>query len=445
MTMECKSSSTATIKDTPENDGICPELRLLQSIAMQTSLGQTALKLVDNFLWTVEKCAEWSLPAQEVEDENGKSEFVRPLPWILFLPSLVMIRIIRMTMNVGAFVIGYPPVTPSVLVKFLQKSRMRLNDVKNSEAREKEDKDEKSSINETRRALMESIRLTLSSLSCLDTSKPSLSPPPTKIHVSNIFDSDAATITSEEKSVTESTDNTEKQRNLINHSESEENEEINDEDKDEETLEEKINRLALESSDEDEDFDPANCTVSSNESRDNSNKDSDSEVDEDGGNVSSAELCDLIEGSKRVMRGEKTEVENEIEKFQAAERAASQVFDQRLPAGESRDQVEERLLQRIDSPTCYTPDKSSEGDSIFYSPISSDNDMPKAPITEKCVSRDSLKTNEYANGDIHFITASMISETSSTSGGANHGAKRSANVSKYHKGKRTNHGNRRKK
>lgn len=55
---------------------------------------------------------------------------------------------------------------------------------------------------------------------------------------------------------------------------------------------------------------------------------------------------------------------------------------QRLPAGESRDQVEERLLQRIDSPTCYTPDKSSEGDSIFYSPISSDNDMPKAPITE---------------------------------------------------------------
>lgn len=55
---------------------------------------------------------------------------------------------------------------------------------------------------------------------------------------------------------------------------------------------------------------------------------------------------------------------------------------QRLPAEESRDKVEERLLQRIDSPTCYTPDKSSEGDSIFYSPINSDNDMPKAPITE---------------------------------------------------------------
>ncbi|XP_070171991.1 uncharacterized protein [Polyergus mexicanus] len=417
MTMECKSSSTATIKNTSENDGICPELRLLQSIAVQTSLGQTALKLVDSFLWTVEKCAEWSLPAQEVEDENGKSEFVRPLPWILFLPSLVMLRTMRMTMNVGAFIIGYPLVTPRALVKFLQKSRTRLNDIKNSETREKEDKDEKTSMNETRRALMKSIRLTLSSLSCLNTFKPSLSPSPTKIHVSNVFDSDAATTTSEEKSVTESTDNTEKQRNLISHSESEE---MNDKDEDEETLEEKINRLALESSDEDEDFDPANCTVSSNESRDNSNEDGDSEIDEDDGNVSSAELCDLIEGSKRVMRDAKTEVENEIEKLQAAERAASQVFDQRLPAGESRDKVEERLSQRIDSPTCYTPDKSSEGDSIFYSPISSDNDMPKAPITEK---------------------------TSKTFRGDNNGAveKRSANVSKCHKGKRTNYGNRRKK
>ncbi|KAL6428872.1 hypothetical protein ACFW04_008009 [Cataglyphis niger] len=418
MTMECKSSSTAKIKETPENDGICPELRLLQSIAMQTSLGQTALKLVDNFLWTVEKCAEWSLPIQEVEDENGKSsgksEFVRPLPWILFLPSLVMLRTMRMTVNIGAFVIGYPQVTPSALVKFLQKSRMRLNDIKNSGTREKQDKDEKSSMNETRRALVKSIRLTLSSLSCLDTSKPSLSPPPTKIHVSNVFDSDAATSTSEEKSVTESTDNTEKQRNLINHSESEE-------DEDEETLEEKIDRLALESSDEDEDFDPADCTVSSNESRDNSNEDDDSEIDENAGNVSSTELRDIIEDAKRVIRDKTTEMRNEIEKLQTAERAAAQVFDQRLPAGENRDKVEERLSQRIDSPTCYTPDRSSEGDSIFYSPLSSDNDMPKAPITEKA---------------------------SKTSGRANNGAvveKRSANVSKCHKGKRSSHGNRRKK
>jgi len=61
------------------------------------------------------------------------------------------------------------------------------------------------------------------------------------------------TTTSEEKSATESTD-AEKQGNLTSCSESEEGEE----NEEEETLKEKIDRLALESSDEDEDFDVSN-------------------------------------------------------------------------------------------------------------------------------------------------------------------------------------------
>lgn len=44
---------------------------------------------------------------------------------------------------------------------------------------------------EARKALIRSIRLTLSSLSCLDSSKPTPSPPPTKIHVSSVLDPDA--------------------------------------------------------------------------------------------------------------------------------------------------------------------------------------------------------------------------------------------------------------
>ncbi|XP_072764956.1 uncharacterized protein [Anoplolepis gracilipes] len=405
MTVGHKSSSAATVKETPEDDYIYPELKLLQTIAVQSTLGQTVLRFADNFLWTVEKCAEWSLPCQEIaEDENGKSseksEFVRPLPWIFFLPSLMMLRTIRMTINVGAFIMGYSRITPSSLVKFLQLSRTRLNNIKNSGTREKQDK---------------------------------------------------ATTTSEEKSGTESTDATEKQGNLISYSESEEDEKEMKNDEEEETLKEKIDRLALETSDEDEDFDPANCSVSSNESNDKDNEDDDNdEVDEDDGNVSSTELRDIIEDANLLL-GRTTTVQNMIEQFQAAERNAAQVCDQdqRLLAKESRDKVEERFSQRIDSPTCYTSDRSSqEGDSIFYSPISSDSDTPKTAIAEKCVSRDSLKANKYANGEIHFISASMISETSKTSGAANNGAvveKRSTNVSKCHKGKRTSHGNRRKK
>lgn len=73
-------------------------------------------------------------------------------------------------------------------------------------------------------------------------------------------------------------------------------------------------------------FQPADCTVSSNESRDNSNEDD--EVDENASNVSSTELRDIIEDAKRVIHDKTTEVRNEIEKLQAAERAAAQVFDQ---------------------------------------------------------------------------------------------------------------------
>lgn len=62
------------------------------------------------------------------------------------------------------------------------------------------------------------------------------------------------TTTSEEKSATESTDATEKQENMTSCSESEEDEK----NEEEETLKEKIDRLALESSDEDEDFDVSN-------------------------------------------------------------------------------------------------------------------------------------------------------------------------------------------
>lgn len=51
--------------------------------------------------------------------------------------------------------------------------------------------------------------------------------------------------------MTESTDAAEKQENLTSESEDEENEE-------EETLKEKIDRLALENSDEDENFDVSN-------------------------------------------------------------------------------------------------------------------------------------------------------------------------------------------
>ncbi|XP_012537520.1 uncharacterized protein LOC105837355 isoform X2 [Monomorium pharaonis] len=435
--MATASSSKTTIDETSQKDYTWMELRLLQLIVIQSRLGQTMLKLVDNFLWTVEKCAEWSLP-RHGEDENrkdsGKPHLVRPLPWLLFLPSLVLLRVMRVTVNIGAFIFGYSQITPSGMIKFVQLSRRHLNAAMNKRKERQESKDKKLSMNEAKKALIRSIRLTLSSLSCLDTSKSSPSPPPTKIHV---------TMTSEEKPITESKDSTEV-KDSTNALEEEEEEE-------EETLNEKIDRLALENSEDDEDFDPTKYSSS-----DTSNDD---DVENSDGNVSPTEILDIQNANKAFQKNLKNDIEQFLKAEQTSELAPKQEFiepvcGKRSSAKESRDKVEERLAtsQRIESPECYTPDRSSqEGDPIFYSPISSDSDAPKecsmssVSVTEQCVSRKILKTN--INGEARFISTSTTSESKS-SRQINNGAvmeKRSINVSKSHKGKRTNHGNRKKK
>ncbi|XP_058066480.1 uncharacterized protein DDB_G0271670 isoform X2 [Anopheles bellator] len=115
-----------------------------------TRVGQFAYKRVDNLLWTVEKTARWSLPQSfppEVglaatrasapgDDEDLKGSnisgppLVRPLPWLLFLPALILLRMIRTTLSVATLAIGRGPVLPSAMVGFLQNKRRKLRALK---------------------------------------------------------------------------------------------------------------------------------------------------------------------------------------------------------------------------------------------------------------------------------------------------------------------------
>ncbi|XP_044582628.1 uncharacterized protein LOC123263733 isoform X4 [Cotesia glomerata] len=95
------------------------------------TIGQLLIRFIDRSLNIVEKTAQWSLPYSEViAEEDGKSfktiELVRPLPWIFFLPSLVVLRSFRLTWNIGAWIFGYPQIQPVDIVKSLQKTRRRL-------------------------------------------------------------------------------------------------------------------------------------------------------------------------------------------------------------------------------------------------------------------------------------------------------------------------------
>uniref|UniRef100_A0A182QYK9 Uncharacterized protein n=1 Tax=Anopheles farauti TaxID=69004 RepID=A0A182QYK9_9DIPT len=130
--------------------------------AATTSVGQFVYKRVDNLLWTVEKTARWSLPqppptasttsnkssssssaaaaaaanatGEESEDLTGTNisgpPLIRPLPWLLFLPALIVLRIVRGALSMGARLVGRGPVQPATIVGFLQKTRRKLRALK---------------------------------------------------------------------------------------------------------------------------------------------------------------------------------------------------------------------------------------------------------------------------------------------------------------------------
>nr|XP_033333439.1 uncharacterized protein LOC117224548 isoform X2 [Megalopta genalis] len=214
-------------------------------------LGQPIFKTIDYCLNVVEKSTLWSLSAHEISAEEdgkifGRIELLRPLPWILFLPGLIMLRIFRDGINVGAYILGYPRLEPIKMVKYVQKCRRRLRMLhlkasKSSRRRVTSNKD---------KILIRSIRLTLSTLFCLGSSKLSPSPPPIKICVTGLdFDT---TATSGEGSNTESTESpsqTERKRKLSQVSSDSETESIMS----------MIDKYALMSSDDDSDFTPVEC------------------------------------------------------------------------------------------------------------------------------------------------------------------------------------------
>ncbi|XP_043795063.1 dentin sialophosphoprotein-like isoform X3 [Apis laboriosa] len=265
--MENERNSVATTSR-KESEGITRWIESVIITVSQTSIGQALFKFIDSFLWVVEKSTQWSLPAHEIAaEENGKVfgriELVRPLPWLLFLPGLVILRIIRCGLNVGAFILGYPRIRPSGMVKFVQKTRRRLRaiNVKAVKARRRITcpKDKRLTMIEAKKALIRSIKLTLSTLSCLDTSKSSPSPPPMKIRVGQMdFDTIA---TPEEKSTTESVGSP-----VLHEMKRKFSQILDDESSDgsdNETFRTKLERLAMENSTDDSDFNIADCSMES--------------------------------------------------------------------------------------------------------------------------------------------------------------------------------------
>lgn len=96
--------------------------------ALTSRIGNFVYQGLDSILSTVEKTAKWSLPPKQSTGKTTISAppLVRPLPWVLFLPALLALRLLRYFLSIVALLMGHQPVYPVTMVSYLQNKRRKL-------------------------------------------------------------------------------------------------------------------------------------------------------------------------------------------------------------------------------------------------------------------------------------------------------------------------------
>ncbi|XP_011341561.2 suppressor protein SRP40 isoform X2 [Ooceraea biroi] len=554
MAMQTQTSDEVTSNESY----ITSKLRLVRLIVVQSSLGQRLFGLVDSFLWTVEKCAEWSLHSQEIVADDGrlvKPAYVRPLPWFLFLPSLMFLRGIRMTANLSARIMGYPEITPTKMVRIVQNSRKRVLAIKMSGRKNRQDskslssssssctpqdqvRTSRSESTESDATLKDTVLSGTDSENSPEKAKESLNemiaqlaqensvddkdyvPDDTYKDESSTEEDSTEEGTEEDISMVELSDIVEEANELLDHKSTgdesdtdrrikqdlkkevkqtpkgevkqistevteqsskkatEKAVEQNSKKATEEAVEQSSKKATEQNSEKATEQNSEKATEQSSTKATKQNSEKATKQNSEKATEQSSKKATEQNSEKATEQNSEKATEQNSEKAteqssekateQNSEKATEQTSEETaeqnskedlaqspeqriLSSEESRAKVDDRLTRSRshDSLECYTPDRSSqEGDLTFYSPISSDSDTPKehsapsAPTADKIV-----KTNQFLNGEIHYVSEAMISESKSLEG-TNNGAvveKRSTNVSKIHRGKRTSHGNRKKK
>ncbi|XP_052743914.1 uncharacterized protein LOC112058013 [Bicyclus anynana] len=92
--------------------------------------GQSALRYMDRALWIVEKSARWAVPPPLDQDERPQPELIRPLPWLLFFPLLILLRLSRESISLVNLALGKPPLRSADVVTYIQGKRRYLRTLK---------------------------------------------------------------------------------------------------------------------------------------------------------------------------------------------------------------------------------------------------------------------------------------------------------------------------
>ncbi|XP_030559048.1 flocculation protein FLO11 isoform X2 [Drosophila novamexicana] len=92
-----------------------------------TRLGQFVIERADRALKLIEDTTKWSLP----QDKNSSAVVLeRPLPWASFLLLIVLLRLARIWVSLGALMIGNAPVSPTDMIYFIQTRRRKLRAIR---------------------------------------------------------------------------------------------------------------------------------------------------------------------------------------------------------------------------------------------------------------------------------------------------------------------------
>ncbi|XP_055608298.1 uncharacterized protein LOC129755708 [Uranotaenia lowii] len=127
-------------------NSLCDLLYDYAAKAVTTRIGQFVYRRVESALSIVEKTARWSLPQPAPSSESSKGPddstedpgkmnisappLIRPLPWLLFIPALIYMRLIRSALSLMALMMGWRPILPEHVVSWLQNKRRKLRALK---------------------------------------------------------------------------------------------------------------------------------------------------------------------------------------------------------------------------------------------------------------------------------------------------------------------------
>ncbi|XP_023246962.1 uncharacterized protein LOC106642631 isoform X1 [Copidosoma floridanum] len=264
----------------------------------RTTVGQKLLSMGDKVLTILDECLQWSLPLPEKTEEKngepcGKTELKRPLPWIIFLPTLVVLRITRLALNFSVYILSMEPYEPAHMLLMIRSAQRRLNESRCRALKEPRsqkgspEKNRRQLLREATKSLAKSLRLTLSTLSCLDSElKKSPSPPPIQIRVSSMFDdqlklSSGKCILDTNTAVGTGNSSKKQKTEVTEINLSSEGDNLEEDEK----FEDKLQRYANESSEDDPDFVLQNSDSQTNDEEDESSDSGDS--------ITEAEIADI--------------------------------------------------------------------------------------------------------------------------------------------------------